>query len=279
MFRLSNELIEDLRSVLDGIKDVEFAALFGSVASRRASYHDIDLAVKVRRNGKYRTLCRVVEGASRILNIPEEYVDVVDLDRADLDLRKEVAVNGIVLVDRANYMRGLIDEVNAKYIEYSEIKERSLKEWLSLADPSSIDLSIVKRRIDFAKEEIQFLEENVLSHNMVEVSRSPILMRLLERSFQLITEAILDACRHIVSVKGWGPALSYSDLVRLCSEHKVISGKLKEELLNVTRLRNIIVHRYLKIDYEGLYEESRKLKGIVRDFEKQILELIRRELR
>ena len=77
-------------------------------------------------------------------------------------------------------------------------------------------------------------------------------------------------------IHGWGPALSYSEFVELCHEHNIIDKKLKEEIIREIRLRNIIIHRYLEIDYRKLYEESEKLEVIVKEFERQILSFIRK---
>ncbi|MGC8983312.1 MAG: type VII toxin-antitoxin system HepT family RNase toxin, partial [Desulfurococcaceae archaeon] len=252
MLRLSNELVASLREALSGIDGLEFAALFGSIVSRGESPHDIDIAVKASHSKKYEVLCKVVEVVSRVAGISEERVDVVDLDRADLEIKKEVA-RGIVLVDKGGYGSRLVEEVNALYPEYWELRRIGISEWLYSDDPTQINLELVKRRLDFIKTEVEFMKEHVLSRSLEEVVESPIYRRLLERSYQLVVEAMLNICRHIASAMGWGPALSYSDYVRLCTEHGVLSQELGEKLVSATRLRNLIVHRYLEVDYEKLY--------------------------
>lgn len=272
--KFSEGFVERARKVLDGFSDVKFAALFGSLVIRGETYHDVDVALKVDCEDKYEVICRVVEGLARALKLQEECIDVVDLDRAGLELKKDVLTRGVTLVDRGGYSRALIDEVNARYLECGEIQEASVKEWINSRNPS-INLNIVKGRLDFTKGELQFLHEQVLSHSVEEVEASPVLRRLLERSFQLIIEAMLDISRHIVSVMGWGPALSYSDLAEICFRHAVVEGEVKESLLNAVRLRNLIIHRYIEVDYERLYEEAGKLESVVRCFEGQILNFIR----
>jgi uncharacterized protein YutE (UPF0331/DUF86 family) len=89
-------------------------------------------------------------------------------------------------------------------------------------------------------------------------------------------EAILDVCRHIVSTKGWGPVAAYIDFVKLMAERNVITRRLAEKLEKFVRWRNIIVHRYLEIDYEELYEDSSKLESIVSEFEKQIANYLKK---
>ena len=267
--RLDSKLVDSLKEALSSVDGLEFAAIFGSVALRGESFHDIDIAVKVSHPKKYDVLCKVVEIVSRVTGIGEEQVDVMDLDRADLEIKKEV-VEGITLIDKKGYKNKLVEEVNSLYPEYWELRRVSIYEWLYSDDPTSINLELLKRRLDSIKTEIEFMKEHILSKSLKEVVESPIYRRLLERSYQLVVEAMLNICRHIVSAMGWGPALSYSDYVKLCAEHNVLSEELGKRLINATRLRNVIVHRYLEIDYEKLYEESSKLIDIATEFEKQI---------
>ena len=84
--------------------------------------------------------------------------------------------------------------------------------------------------------------------------------------------------RHIASVKGWRAAGTAKDYIMECVRHKVIQQSLVEELTHHIALRNIIIHRYLVIDYEKLYEKALKLVEHARDFERSLRELIQKEL-
>ena len=274
--RLDGGILNKMRDALEHIEGLEFASLFGSLAVKRETHHDIDIAVKASGEDKYEVFCRVVGELSEALNVGEERIDLVDLDRADIELKMEVAVNGIVLLDRVGYRRRLIDELNAKYPEYAELQRLNVHEWVNSEDPSTVNVNIVKRRLDFAKAETRFLRENVLNKGVDEVENSPILQRLMERSFHLTLETVLDVCRHIVSAMGWGPALSYSDYVEVCFKHEVIDKELKEKLIRGIRLRNLIIHRYLEVDYRKLYEEATKLEEITKEFTKQVLNFIKK---
>lgn len=276
MIKLSGGLLDQLRRTISGVEGLEFAALFGSLVAKGQSYHDVDIVVKASGEDKYSLFCKLIDSLSRTLGVGEEQIDLVDLDRANLAIKGEIVKSGIVLVDRSDYKRRLIGELDAKYIEYDEIQNLSIREWLNARNPGKINLKIIKRRIDFIKNELQFLRGNVLNYDLESVKGSPILQRLMERSFHLIVETMLDVCRHIISIMGWGPALSYSDIVEICFKHGAIDDGLRAKILNGVRLRNIIIHRYLEVDYEKLYEKSRELETVVGEFELQILRLIRK---
>jgi len=272
--RLSKEFLGRLKESIEKVNNLVFAAIVGSLVKQGESFHDIDLAVKSEdHKRKYETFSQVLEEIVSF-GISEEALDIIDLDRADIEMEKEVAVNSMVLLDRVHYKEKLVERINMLYPPYKEMLDRSVKEWLTSEDPSSIDASIVKRRFNFVKSELNFLKENVLKYSEAEVKKSPTFSRLLERSYQLIIEATIDVCRHIVSAMGWGPALTYTDYIKICSEKKVISPKLADKLLRAARTRNIMVHRYLEVDYESLYEASKELKNIVPRFEKQIVKFL-----
>jgi len=272
------EVVAKLHQLLASFPEVVFAALFGTIATKGFSNHDADIAVKVEAEDKYTTLATLVEKASEALGV-EEAIDIADLDRADPTLKARVLEEGIVIVDRKGFREKLLRELSQIPPDYWEHANLSLEEWLRSDNPASIDAGAVKARIDFIKSEVEFLEEYVISKSVAEVKTSPILRRLLERGYQLIVEALIDVCRHVASAKGWRTAGTAKDYILECMRHGVIKATLAEELTRHITLRNIIIHRYLAIDYERLYEEARRLLKHVEEFEKYVREFIRGELK
>ncbi|MCL7383757.1 MAG: DUF86 domain-containing protein [Thaumarchaeota archaeon] len=271
------EVIPKIVHLLPRFPEVVFLVLFGSLATKNSRGHDIDLAVKIEGSDKYETLARLVREISETLGVGEELIDIVDLDRADTMVKARVLQEGLVLVDKKNFKEKLHEELSQVNPDYWEYAVFSLREWLKLEDPTYIDVIVVKRRIDFIKSEIEFLEEYVLSKNVNDVKSSPILGRLLERGYQLIVEAIIDICRHLASVKGWRTAGVAKDYIMECVKHGVVDASLAEQLTHHIALRSIIIHRYLAIDYEKLYEEALKLTKHARDFERYLQEFISKE--
>jgi predicted nucleotidyltransferase len=77
------EVAPKIAKLLTRFPEVVFAALFGSLATRGLSGHDIDIAVKVEGRDKYTSLARLFQELSDVLGVREEAIDIVDLDRAD----------------------------------------------------------------------------------------------------------------------------------------------------------------------------------------------------
>jgi len=49
-----------------------------------------------------------------------------------------------------------------------------------------------------------------------------------------------------------------------------------DEVVKRVRLRNIIIHRYLDIDYEELYNDTQKLIGLTKEYEKYVAIFLRK---
>ncbi|ADQ45256.1 protein of unknown function DUF86 [Caldicellulosiruptor kronotskyensis 2002] len=81
---------------------------------------------------------------------------------------------------------------------------------------------------------------------------------------QTSIEAIIDICNHIVSRKKLGKPSSYSDTIKILLENSYISTNLAEKLIRMVKFRNRIVHLYLEVDNQTLYEI---LQNNLSDFE------------
>ncbi|PUA31944.1 MAG: hypothetical protein B7O98_08130 [Zestosphaera tikiterensis] len=182
--------------------------------------------------------------------------------------------NSVVIIDRG-YYEELVKEVENLLKEYGELRELSIKEWLYSQDPASVDISIIKRGFEFVRSEVEFLKEQILEKPVDEVKNSPILSRVLERSYQLIVEALADIARHITSSMGWGPCFTASECFKRIAEKNVIPEQLVEELIKRMKVRNIIIHRYLDVDYEELYKDTHKLISLTHEFEEHIVKFLR----
>jgi len=272
--RVSDKGLEKLRVLARRYPSIAFLAITGSVARKGISAHDLDVAVKLsERRGKYEALASLLADISEILGIPEDLIDIIDLDRADPEVKASIIRNSVIIIDRG-YYRELVREVEEVFNEYSEYRELSVKKWLS-SDSTSVNSAVVKRRLDFVRSEAGFLREQVLK-NLDEVKSSPILSRVLERGYQLIVEALIDVARHMVSSMGWGPCFTAKDYVDKLSEHGVIPEELASELIKRIGLKNIIVHRYLDVDYDELYNDASKLIAVAEEFERCVVRFLGR---
>lgn len=275
---LTQEKLSKLKEYFKKIPEVTLVVIVGSIAMKGYSYHDIDIVIKVEfKEKKSNVFSKIIIDLAKILEIPLERIDLIDFDYLDLEFKKKLIDIGIIIIDK-----GVLEEVKReileKYSEYHEYKELSTREWLRSQDPTRINIDIIKRRLDFIRSEIDFMQQEILNKSVDEVRKSPILKRLLERSFQLIVEAIIDICRHIVSMKGWRIPYHAVSFLEKCYEHGIISQELLNFLIQAVRIRNIIVHRYLEVNYNELYSKAKELIVKVKEFERCIVNFIKQEL-
>ena len=265
-------VVRKLREALSRRREVKLAYLIGSIAERGLSYHDVDVAVLLdcNPNEKLRLLGEVHGDICKALSIGDDRLDLIPIDEVGWHLKYRIA-KGIKLVDRDGAGVKLIEELNAVYPELRLILDINLREWARMDDPRSIDWVMVKERMDYAHKSIEALNE-ILAKPLGEVLSSTIHRLAFERLVHTIVESILDVARHIVSVKGWGPAETYRDYVEILHKQGVIPLELAEELYKFIAWRNILV-RYVEVDHSKLYEDSKKLASIVREFERQVIRL------
>jgi uncharacterized protein YutE (UPF0331/DUF86 family) len=98
--------------------------------------------------------------------------------------------------------------------------------------------------------------------------------RACERTFQLGCENILDICNLIIAGKGLGLPKDNRDAIRKLCISKILPVKLASRLEDMVSFRNLLVHRYGKVDdlraYHYMKEESEDLYEFARTIEKFI---------
>jgi len=82
--KVSEEDFKKLEELSSKYPEVVFLAITGSIARKGFSIHDVDVAVKLSAvKDRYEVLTSILTDISEILKVPEECIDLIDLDRAD----------------------------------------------------------------------------------------------------------------------------------------------------------------------------------------------------
>jgi len=102
------------------------------------------------------------------------------------------------------------------------------------------------------------------------------LYRLAERYLQLSIECLLDIGRLIITGLGLRKPDRHQDIVEILWEAGVISSDLASRLQGIAGFRNILVHDYLKINRNLVYENLQKGVVDLEDFSREIAELLKR---
>ncbi len=128
-------------------------------------------------------------------------------------------------------------------------------------------MDVVRSRIELLRGYLESLEE--LKSRKEEFFTSLVLRMAVERLLQLSIECLLDIAQHVAAAKGQRPPESYADTITVLEEAELISSKRADVYRRIARFRNILVHGYMSIDPENVYniwiEGLEDLRGMARD--------------
>lgn len=126
---------------------------------------------------------------------------------------------------------------------------------------SELKIYIMELDEDIPEEEDEYLEKRVPR-------------RACERTFQLACEDVLDICNLIIAGKALGLPKDNRDSIKKLSDNKIIPEKLSKRLEEMVSFRNLLVHRYGKVDdsraYHYLKDEIDDLSEFILKIEKII---------
>jgi len=72
--------------------------------------------------------------------------------------------------------------------------------------------------------------------------------------FIVVMEGCIDICNHLLSREHWGVPESYVNGFVLLGDKKIIPAELAQEMINMAKFRNLLIHLYWKVDDERLYQ-------------------------
>jgi len=272
----ASEELERLRGELLGDDNVLLAYVFGSyVHGFTTPLSDMDVAVLLKDNS-LRKLSDLWSRLAKALKISEDLLDLVDLARAPIRLKYSVVKYGFKLVDRGGFEERLRGELIGGYPEARRLLDSTYEEAVRTLN-CRVDRELLKSRIVEILECIAALREDILSRPWGQVAASRLHRSSMERYVHVAIEAMLDACRYIVSAKKLGIPETYRDLIRMLRDNGILPIELAARMEEYVGLRNILVHRYIAIDHERLYEEAKILIKVAEGFVNAMESLLKKE--
>jgi len=98
---------------------------------------------------------------------------------------------------------------------------------------------------------------------------------LAERKLHLVLETYLSIGEMVISEFGFRKPEKYSDIPRILCDNQIIPKDLSEKLIELAKFRNVLVHEYLYLDHERVYEHLQKDLFTVHEFLNCIKEFVR----
>lgn len=137
-----------------------------------------------------------------------------------------------------------------------------------------MDIERIKDKLSELKVYIMELDEDI-PEDEEEYIEERVPRRACERTFQLACEDVLDICNLIIAGKALGLPKDNRDSIKKLSDIKIIPDKLSARLEDMVSFRNLLVHRYGKVDDSRAYHYLKEEIGDLSDFTLIIDNLIR----
>ncbi|MGQ9722881.1 MAG: type VII toxin-antitoxin system HepT family RNase toxin [Candidatus Jordarchaeum sp.] len=83
-------------------------------------------------------------------------------------------------------------------------------------------------------------------------------------------QSAIDLANHIIADRGLRKPLTYRESFEILSESEIITPDLGNNLSDLAGFRNMLVHSYLRLDLEAVYNILKKDIGFLREFKKII---------
>ncbi|MFV2014821.1 MAG: DUF86 domain-containing protein [Candidatus Heimdallarchaeota archaeon] len=137
----------------------------------------------------------------------------------------------------------------------------------------SFDPIRIKDKLNQSKEYLLIINK-ILEMEVSEFENNLEQKLVAERAFEIISQIILDVCTHIVAKQKLNTPLNYADCITKLVDEGILHQTHQLKFQNLVRMRNLIVHQYVKIDHEILFNALRSLNDDYITFQKSILNWI-----
>ncbi len=136
-----------------------------------------------------------------------------------------------------------------------------------------INKDLIQNKIDIIEKNLNFLIEykDINKENFLNNYKD---VQAVKYSLFEIIESYIDIASHIISAKGFERAESYAEMFEILNKNNILKSELANNLSNMARFRNILVHRYSKIDDSKILIFVKEELSDVKDFIKVIFNLI-----
>jgi len=133
---------------------------------------------------------------------------------------------------------------------------------------SNVDENLIKRKIIDIKQFCGEIEEN-LSKGVGAFLSDGNLRDAVKYRFIAALEAAFSICNHI-SVRIGEIPKSYSNCFHILSDHNIIDEKLADEMSEIAKFRNILVHLYWDISDKQIFEKIKSYTPIFSSFIRKV---------
>ena len=136
-----------------------------------------------------------------------------------------------------------------------------------------ISNEVINAMVDLIEENLALIEE-IKMQGFESFSNNFRDIQAAKHSLQESIEACLDIGSHIIAEKGFRRAEDYKDIYNVLEEERIIDPVLSAKLQAMAKFRNLIVHRYGKIDTKRIFIIMSEDINDIKQFASTILKYI-----
>lgn len=115
-----------------------------------------------------------------------------------------------------------------------------------------VDKELLSRKLSYLQEYVNELQ-NATDVTWEKYSSDTRTRAFIERYLHLTIESIFDIANHVIAFNNWREPDNYRDIFTILHEHNVVSTELLTPLQTMASFRNLLVHRYDKVDDEIVF--------------------------
>ncbi len=114
-----------------------------------------------------------------------------------------------------------------------------------------VDHEKIRQKLHYMRDKLKMLE-GFKGMDKKSFISEPYLEDAAIRMLQVVIEAMLDICAHIIAREGWGLAKTYVEIIELAVNNKLIDAEQAGTYKNMARFRNRVIHLYDQVDTDEI---------------------------
>lgn len=129
-------------------------------------------------------------------------------------------------------------------------------------------------RIENLKNYVKILE-GLQDITLEELEKEPIKKGALERYLQLAIESCVDIAEMIISDQRLSTPQTATEAIEILGKEGILDGSFAKEFAKAVGFRNILIHDYVRIDYQVVLENLKNNLSDFHRFIKAILQFLK----
>lgn len=120
-----------------------------------------------------------------------------------------------------------------------------------------IDHQSISARLEKLKEYVNYLK-SYQKNSLSQIKKDYTLQGAICRYFQLSVECVIDIAELIISSLGLRKPATGFEAIEILGENNIIPSQFSDKFAPIVGFRNILVHDYLKIDLDKVYQHLKE---------------------